>query len=68
VIFSPTDEDSAGQFVLFFHQNSQQSGSGLLVDISSFSGHFLSVDYENFVVANSSDVPANKFLIVPGHE
>jgi hypothetical protein len=62
VIFSATDEDSAGQFVLFFHQNSLQSG--LLVDISSSTGSFLSMDNDNYVVANSSDPPANKFLII----
>jgi hypothetical protein len=67
VIFSATDKDSADEFVLFFHQQSQHSG--LLVDISSLDGYFLYRDKDNnCVVANSSDPPANKFLIIPVDE
>jgi murein tripeptide amidase MpaA len=68
VIFSATDEDNAEEFVLFFHPQNQQAG--LLVDISSSAGYFLSMDNENYIVANSSDVPADKFkfLIIPVEE
>jgi hypothetical protein len=66
VIFSAIDEDSAGQFVLFFHP--QKEPAGLLVDISSLSGSFLHMDNFDFVVANSRTPPANKFLIIPVDE
>jgi hypothetical protein len=67
VTFSATNKDSADEFVLFFHQQNQHSG--LLVDISSLDGYFLYRDNDdNCVVANSSNPPANKFLIIPVDE
>ena len=60
--FSAND-GSAGKFVLFYHQQNQQPG--LLVDISTLDGYFLSLDDNNNVVANSRTPPANKFLIIP---
>jgi hypothetical protein len=66
VIFSATDEDSAEEFVLFFHQQNQQAG--LSVDIGSLAGIFLHMDNTNFIVANSSNAPDDKFLIVPVDE
>jgi hypothetical protein len=57
VIFS-ADEDSAEEFVLFFHPQNQHAG--LLVNISSLAGSFLHMDYENCIV--------DKFLIVPADE
>jgi hypothetical protein len=67
MIFSATDEDSAGQFVLFFHPQNKQAG--LSVDISTLAGSFLLMDNdENFVVANSSEAPYPKFLLIPVDE
>jgi murein tripeptide amidase MpaA len=66
VTFFANDEESAGEFVLFFHQQNQQSG--LLVDICSLAGLFLHMDYGNFIAANSSKAPAEKFLIIPADE
>jgi hypothetical protein len=66
VHFSATDEDSAGQFVLFFHQQNRKTG--LSVDISTLAGSFLHMNNENCIVANSSKAPYDKFLIVPVDE
>jgi hypothetical protein len=67
VIFSATNEDSAGQFVLFFHPQNKQAG--LSVDISTLAGSFLLMDNdENFVVANSSEAPYPKLLLIPVDE
>jgi hypothetical protein len=68
VIFSATDEDSAGEFVLFFHP--QNKKSGLSVDICSSAGSFLHVEdnEKNYIVENSSEAPADKFLIIPADE
>jgi hypothetical protein len=63
VIFSATDEESAGQFVVFFHQ--QNRNFGLSMDISTLTGSFLHMGKDNFVVANSSKAPDDKLLIVP---
>jgi hypothetical protein len=65
VHFSADDKRSAGEFVLFFHQQNQQSG--LLVEISSLDGSFLHMENKNnyrYIVADSNIVPANKFLII----
>jgi hypothetical protein len=65
VTFSATDKRSAGEFVLFFHQQSKQSG--FLMDISSLEGSFLCME-GNFILANSSKAPIEKFLIIPVDE
>jgi hypothetical protein len=68
VHFSATDENSAGQFVFFFHP--QNKKPGLSVDISTLAGSFLNLDEDNedFVVANSSEAPYPKLLIIPVDE
>jgi hypothetical protein len=68
VTFSATDEGNAGQFVLVFHPQNQKSG--LSVDIRSVAGTFLYVEDndKNYIVADSSEAPADKFLIVPADE
>jgi hypothetical protein len=60
---STDSECCAGEFVLLFHPQNQQAG--LLVDICSTAGTFLCMDNDNYIVENSSEVPANKFLIIP---
>jgi hypothetical protein len=69
IIFSATDENSAAEFELFFHPQSQQSG--FLVDIillvrSLAKGSpFLHMDGQNLICVNSLTAPDDKFLIVP---
>jgi hypothetical protein len=57
--------ENADKFVLFFHQQNQQLQPGFSVDISTLAGYFLSVNDNNFIVANSHIPPADKFLIIP---
>jgi hypothetical protein len=54
---------NAEKFVLFFHEQNQQTG--LLVDICTLGGYFLLLDNNNKLVANSRTPPADKFLIIP---
>jgi hypothetical protein len=63
VLFSAKVEDSAGEFVFFFHPQNKQPG--ISVDISTLAGSFLYMDSLDFVVANSRTPPANKFSIIP---
>jgi hypothetical protein len=63
---SAIDEQSAGEFVLFFHPQNRQAG--LMVDISSLAGSFLHIDNENFIVEDSSEAPYPKFLLIPVDE
>jgi hypothetical protein len=65
VTFSANDEDSAGQFVLFFHP--QNEHAGLMVDISTLAGSFLCMR-DNYVMANSRIPPDDKFVIIPVDE
>jgi hypothetical protein len=66
VTFSATH--NVGQFVIFFHPQNKQAG--LSVDISTLDGYFLSMDNDDYVVANSRTPPAdmNKFMIMPADE
>jgi hypothetical protein len=68
VEFSANNEESAEEFVLFFHPQNQQAG--LLVDIGTLAGYFLCMDNDGYVVADSHNhnPPADKFLIVPTDE
>jgi hypothetical protein len=66
VHFSANHEDNAGQFVFFFHP--QNKKPGLSVDISTLAGSFLNLEEDNFIMANSSEAPYPKLLIIPVDE
>jgi hypothetical protein len=69
VAFAFTADDCSGlntKFQLFFHQQNEQSGTGMIVDIRSLAyDTFLDGKGSHYIQPNSRTAPGNKFLIIP---